>query len=216
MKKLFLFFAAFTTGTFFFSCQKDNTASPEEIEQFTVTSIQNLEATTRTGKGGCFELVFPVTVGFAGNKTAEVNSYDELKTAIRTWIKENSKPGKSLSRPHFIYPFDVITDEGETVTVESISELIALRKECKNVSTGLGSPCFKLNYPITIIYPDNSLITFSSALEMRKAIRAWKSNNTNSIYRPILSYPITITMEDGSFATINSKEEFRKMKQGCK
>jgi hypothetical protein len=201
---------------FFTSCNKDNADSAADIDAYVTETVQNIEATTRTGRGGCFELVFPVTIEFPGGKTAEVNSYEELKNAIKDWRKENGKPGKTLVKPHFVFPIDVITKDGETVTVSSLLELIALKKECVNQGSGQGLPCFRLNYPISIIYPDNTSATFSTPQEMRKALRSWKINNPDAIYRPVLSYPISITMQDGTVVNINNKAELWAAKDDCK
>lgn len=215
-KTIFAFAALILSIGFFASCNKDSADTTADIDNYVTETVQNLEATTRTGRGGCFELVFPVTIGFPTDKTVEVNSYEEMKEAIRAWRKENGKPGKTLVKPHFVYPIDVITKDGETVTVSSLLELIALKKECVSQGNGQGLPCFRLNYPITIVYPDNSTATYTMAVEMRKALREWKKNNPDALYRPVLSYPISITMQDGSIVDINSKEEFKKIKEACK
>jgi hypothetical protein len=215
-KTIFAFAFLILTTAFFTSCTKDNVDSATEVDNYVNEIVQNLEATTRTGRGGCFELVFPVTIGFPTDKTVEVNSYEELKAAIKAWRKENGKPGSVLVKPHFVYPIDLITKEGETVTVNSLLELIGLRKDCVSKGNGQGKPCFKLNYPLTVLYPDNSTATYVSPVEMRKELREWKKNNADAIYRPVLTYPITITMEDGSIVTINSREELRAAKEGCK
>ncbi len=215
-KTIFAFAALILTTVFFNSCTKDSAESASEIDNFVTESVQNLEATTRTGRGGCFELVFPVTIGFPTDKTVEVKSYEELKAAIKSWRKENGKPGKVLVKPNFIYPIDVITKEGETVTVNSFVELVSLRKECIGKGNGQGKPCFRLNYPISIVYPDNSAVEYATPAELRKALREWKKNNMDAIYRPILSFPLSITMEDGTIVKINSREELRAAKEGCK
>jgi hypothetical protein len=215
-KTIFAFAALILSIGFFASCNKDNADTTADIESYVTESIQNLEATTRTGRGGCFELVFPVTIGFPTDKTVEVNSYEEMKAAIKAWRKENGKPGKTLVKPHFVYPIDLITKDGETVTVSSLLELIALKKECISQGNGQGLPCFRLNYPITILYPDNGTATYASAQEMRKALRSWKQSNPDAIFRPVLSYPITITMQDGSILNINNKAELWAAKDGCK
>jgi hypothetical protein len=71
MKKLMFLMFALTIFTFI-ACNKDEAATEAEIENYVNQSIGALEAETRTGRGGCFELVFPVTIVFSTGEEVEV------------------------------------------------------------------------------------------------------------------------------------------------
>jgi hypothetical protein len=216
MKKLMFLMFALTIFTFI-ACNKDEAATEAEIENYVNQSIGALEAETRTGRGGCFELVFPVTIVFSTGEEVEVESYEALKNAIKNWRREHNVPkGTPTVRPQFVYPIDVITAEGETVTVDSKLELLQLRRECILAGNGQGRPCFKLNFPLSVAYPDGTTATYATGMEMRRALRAWKKANPTAVLRPVLVFPLTITMEDGTIVTVNSREELALIKQDCK
>ena len=211
MLSLILFTIAFT------SCNKDEAATEAEIDNFVNESVQNLESQTRTGRGGCFELVFPVTIEFSTGEQVEVDGYASLKNAIRDWRKQHNVPkGKPIVRPQFVYPIEVITSDGETVTIDSLLELLQLKKECILNGDGNGLPCFRLNFPLSVEYPEGTITSYATPKEMKMALRAWKKANPTAVIRPVLVYPLTITMEDGSQVTVNSRAELAQIKRDCK
>ncbi|MBK8701648.1 MAG: hypothetical protein IPN29_19675 [Saprospiraceae bacterium] len=215
-KSLIVMLTLMFTGMFMISCNKDTADSEATIENFVNESVQDLETRTRVGRGGCFELVFPVTIAFANGDEVEVGSYEELKAAIRQWRRDNHvKPGRPVIRPHFVFPIDVITNDGETVTVENQLELLELRKDCLQIGNGQGRPCFRLNFPLSLVYPNGTTTAYNTPQEMRRALREWRRNNPTAIYRPVLSFPISVTMEDGSVVTVNSREELISLKRDC-
>lgn len=218
MKKSFILLLSLIFYVVFFaSCNKEETVSEAEIDSYVSQSVQNLEAQTRTGRGGCFELVFPVSIEFSTGEVVEVESYEALKNAIRNWRKEHNAPkGRPAVRPQFVFPIEIITADGETVTVDSQLELLQIRKDCNENGNGQGRSCFRLNYPLSIAYPDGTVVSYANGQEMRKALRAWKKANPAAAVRPVLVFPLTITMEDGSVVTVNSKEELAIIKRSCK
>jgi hypothetical protein len=201
---------AFTT--FFTACNREEITNSDEYADY---SIQQIEERTRTGRGGCFELVFPVSIAFTDGTQAEVNNYAELKTAIKTW-RENNPDATREDRPTLVFPIEVITQEGETVTVASEIELRQLRRDCKRANHGHGKACFRLVYPVSVVFPDGTIQSFNRPKDMAKALREWKRENPNATSHPTLQYPVTVTLEDGTTKTVNSKEEMRALKADCK
>ena len=217
-KTIFIFLSLILSGMFLSSCNKEEVEDAATIENYVNEAVTDLETRTRIGRGGCFELVFPVSIELPNGKIVEVESYEALKDAIRKWRKGHGKPVlPAVLRPHFVFPIDVITKEGETVTVDNIEELISLRKDCIASGGGIGKPCFRLNYPLSIVYPDGSTVPYNSLREMRLALREWRKNNNGDVtIRPVLSFPLSVTLSDGTVVTVNSKEELKKLKEDCK
>ncbi|MGE5356945.1 MAG: hypothetical protein ACM3PT_11970 [Deltaproteobacteria bacterium] len=75
--------------------------------------------------------------------------------------------------------------------------------------------CFKLNYPVTIQFPDQTTATVNSKEEMANAIKTWRQNNPDVQGRPKLVFPVSITMKDGTVKTINNELEMKGVMFEC-
>lgn len=196
------------------SCSTDDI----NVNDFTDDTLFLMESETRSGKLGCYELVYPVTVAFPDGSTKEVNDSDELKSAVKSW-KENNQDVNG--RPHLAFPYDILTEDGTLITVENRIQKRKLMIRCK-VSMGngphghLGKPCFKIVYPITIVFPDESSLELDSRKALKLALREWRKANPNAEERPSIGYPIEVIFEDETTQTINSVEELKQLKKDCR
>lgn len=227
--------ALFALAGFFTSCQQEDGVA--DVENFVLQSTMGIEDQCGAGRSGCYELVFPITLQFADSTTAVVNSYDEMKLAIRTWFEANGggngngghhggghhgNGGPSgLGRPVIVLPFQVITETGEIVTIETIEQLREIRALCNQGGPGGpggpgGAPCFTLNFPLTISFPDGSQVVVNTKEEIKAAARAWNMNNPGEHARPVFVFPITVTLQDGTLLVVNSKEELIALKEECR
>jgi hypothetical protein len=75
----------------------------------------------------CFELNFPITIFTDENQTITVNSQSELDNALYNAYYFD-----------FVYPFEVINQAGEIITINSGEEIIALLEDCYDIVTGPG------------------------------------------------------------------------------
>lgn len=169
---------------FLVSCQKDESVS-SDVDNFVNTSAEELQRGAGLGLAGCYELVFPVTLQFADSTTLAVNSYDELKQAIHDWYLANGGSSRPHSHPTLVFPFQVTNDAGEIITVENRDQLKALIALCRPVDPGNGgghggghhgghhgggvdgNPCFTVNYPYTIQFPDSSQVVINSLKNLK-------------------------------------------------
>jgi hypothetical protein len=211
MNKSMLIWALMATASIFTSCTRDES----DVTTYTDTTIVELENRTRTGRGGCFELVFPTQIVLPDSTTVEVTSYQNLRETIVNWRKDNPDFDRRI-RSVFVYPLDVVTKEGEVITVDTPDQFRTLYKDCKRSNFGHGKPCYKLDYPITLTFPGGTTTLFADAITMRKAIRTWKRANPENTDRPTLVFPLTIILEDGTKAVVNTKEDLRVIKEDCK
>lgn len=194
------------------SCTKETAISADD---FATESVVELETRDRLGKNGCFELVYPISIAFADSTTTEVNSVEELKTTIKEWKVAN--PDATV-KPTLVYPIEVITKSGETMTVNSSADLKGLEKDCKpKGNSDHGKACFKMNFPVSMLFPNGVTKSFVSAKELKTALRSWKKANPgqNTVI-PTLVYPINVTLKDGTTTTLNSKEELVALKEDCR
>ncbi len=142
---MYLMFFAFV----FSSCE--NTVSLEEAVEYADNTTTSFAIETRSGQGGCFELIFPVDVEYPDGTTVSYDSKEEMREAIKEWRLENSGKGQ---KPNLSFPVELLTQDGELVTVEGRKELRSLVRECRK-ENGHFRPCFRLVYPITILFPRN-------------------------------------------------------------
>lgn len=221
----------------FFACQKDNTTG--SVTDYIDQTLYSIQERGGMGKYGCYELVFPVTINFPDSTTQEVNSYEEMKDAIRAWFEANGgfiggpggpgphhpMPIDSLPRPTLAFPVSVISPEGELITVNNETEMFDLKKACGFGTFGHHGPkghgahglaCFEIQFPVTIQFPDSTTATAADQDALRGLLKDWKQNNPGVKAHPEFVFPITVVMkDDGTAVTVNSKAELRDLKENC-
>ena len=219
--KLFLL-PAFAIALMVTACKKNTDVAVEDAIDQALYSAQERGG---MGKYGCFELIFPATIVLPDETTVEVNSYDEIKAALRTYFEtQGTKPHR---RPHlsFDYPLSVLSQDGEIITVNSQEELIALRIDCAGATFGNHNPaghgqhalsCFEIVFPVTLLFPDSTTAEAGSRQELHQLIRQWRQANPGVQGRPQITFPITVKMaDDGTLVTVNSREELHQLKEDC-
>lgn len=223
MKSIFLNkFWLFVLVLGFASCTDNNEATEAEVESYVEETVFRMQESGNMGRFGCYELSFPITVTYPdGSVSEDIDSYEALKEVLKAWRAEN---GKTRVRPVITLPFDLITEDGEIITVETVEQLRRLRMECRrnffenngpNGHDGRGKFCFRLEYPISVLFPNGDTLSFDDRKAMHLALRKWRKDNPNADTRPVLVFPINVIMEDGTVVTVNSKEELKALKDGC-
>ena len=190
------------------SCNKDS----ESVEDFLLAADEDIELQTRSGGGSCFELVYPITIILPDGSTAEINSKEEGREVLKAW-KEANPDIRGKVKVQF--PIDVITSDGEVVTISSPQELRLLKKDCKDRPHGDRRSCFRLQFPVSVTFPDGTVQSFEDRKALKTALRLWKKENPDATERPTLVFPITIVKKDGTEVVVNSKEELIEIKKDC-
>ncbi|MEM6763592.1 MAG: hypothetical protein AAF824_14945 [Bacteroidota bacterium] len=206
----------------FVACEEESVESAADVvavENYVEASVVSLQDSAQCGRHGCFELVFPLSISFPDGTVEEVADYDELKSVIRSWKEANPD---AEERPAFVYPIEVISEDGEVITIENGEELRELRKECGRGFRDrvkkwrkFGRPCFDIVFPVTLEFPDETTQTVADRAELKQAVRTWKSENPGATGRPVLTFPITVEFEDGTTQTIETIEDLRDLKDTC-
>jgi len=209
-------FFAFATMLLITSCTKEE-INVQDVENFTNDSVDNIERKCKTGKHGCFEFVWPISITFEDGTTAEYEDHETLKAGIRAWKEANPD---ATERPTLVFPLDIMDEEGNLITVTSQEELREIVKACKDSFGRRGharQACVKINYPVTIQYPDESTESFEDRRALKTALRAWKEANPDAETRPELVFPIEVTMvSTEEVITVNSSEELKAIKEECR
>ena len=165
-----------------------------------------------------------------------------MRSTIKAWIEANADnidwPERDSTRrnrhgyradipwdqlPTLVFPIEVLTEDGEMLTVEDRAELAQLKMQCRKDFYGgrcrhghhRGDRCFELVFPITLILPDETTITASDRDDLKTQLRAWREANPDVEGRPTLQYPVTVQLEDESTVTVNSKDELKDLKESC-
>lgn len=208
LKNLFVMLCAFLIV----ACNSDNL---EDAEQFSELLVEDISTETRSGPSGCYEIVFPITIEFPDGTSVTANSMQEARLAGKEW-KENNPDIEG--RPKLSFPVELINDEGDLLTVDSRQELRKLIRECRKeqFQNHKGRVCFKLVYPVGIVFPDGTSTEFEDRMTMKLALREWRMNNPDADERPSLDFPQDVEMkEDGTIVTVNSREELKELKDNC-
>ena len=203
----------------FTSCTKED-VELTDIENFTESAMDGLQYGV-VGKKRCLEFIFPLSIEFIDESTAEVESYEDLKETIQTWFEENEVEKGKENKPQLVFPIQVLNQEGEVVDVESLEALIELKSECPRIGKfkkrkkGKGFKCFSLVFPVTITI-DGEDQTFEDKMSLKAAVRAYKMEAGEDFERPTLVFPVTIEYEDGTQVEVGSQEELIALKEACK
>lgn len=176
--------------------------------------LLNIEIETRSGPRGCYELVDPLVVDFPDGTSQEVENLSQLKDAIKEWRATYDGEG----RPEIQYPYEVISSDGEIISVESRADQIKLRQDCRVqlwTQHNNGRKCFIINYPIALDMPDGSTEEIDGRRDLKRTIRVWKLANPDTDQRPMIAWPIEVVMQDGAVVTLESREDMIALRQEC-
>lgn len=177
------------------------------------------------GRRGCYELVFPVSIVLPDSSIVEVNSYDEMKAALRAYFEANGT-GHPHRRPHlaFVFPISVVSQEGEVITIDADTNLRALRAACAGTFGNHGPAghghhglsCFDIVFPLTVLFPDGTTATATDRQALHQMTRRWHHDHPGVPGRPQITFPLTVQMtEDSTLVTVNSRDELRALKESC-
>ncbi|MFK7933675.1 MAG: hypothetical protein AB8G22_09200 [Saprospiraceae bacterium] len=78
--------------------------------------------------GRCFSIVYPVTISFPDETTAEAEDRRTFKQLVREWKRANPD---TEERPALIFPITVELEDETTVEINSVEELQALKESCR-------------------------------------------------------------------------------------
>lgn len=235
IKPLGLFVVLALAGMYTACQQEDSVAT---VDNFTLQATAAIETGCGAGMAGCYELVFPVTLQFSDSTTVEVADFKAMKQAIHDWYVANGGRPTPDNRPTLVFPIQLINQAGEIITVETpeaLQELVAL---CRPVlggphgggpggphgggphggghnGGGLG-PCFTLVFPVTVSFPDSTVVTVTTPEELRQVTMDWNKNNPGQHAHPEFVFPLTVTLRDGTQVVVNTKEELQAIKEDCR
>ena len=191
-----------------------------DINNFTDGAVDGLQRGV-VGKKHCLEFIFPISIEFIDETTAEVSDYENLHETVKAWFEANDVEKSKENRPQLIFPIQVLNQEGEIVDVASEDELKELKSECPRIGKckkgkrGKGFKCFSLVFPVSITI-DGEVQSFDDRMALKAAVRAYKVEAGDDFERPTLVFPVTVEYEDETQVEVASQEELIALKEACK
>lgn len=222
----------FTFG--FISCDKESLSTGETTLDAVDETIYALEQRGNLGRHGCYDLIFPVTIKFSDGTTKTVTSQDSLRKAVKAWHLASGTSKRE--RPGFVFPIQVMAEDGAVITVESDTELAELKNACKK--RGLdslfhrdslhhrGFPrhdsiCFTFVFPISVKKADSSIVSVSNPTELKTLLQAERKGGRGHGRKHGISnqlqivFPVTVTKSDGTTAVLNDKTALKALRESC-
>lgn len=204
------------------SCSKDETLAETDLDAYAEEVIFRTQQEANMGPFGCYELVFPVTLVFPDRTTADVNSYEAMKKAFIDWRKDNRRV---KARPQFQFPYELINEDGEVITVENLRDQAQVRKDCRETFLDDNGPaghndrpkfCFRIVFPLTIHFPDGTTFGVNNREEFNQAVRRWRAANPDATRRPIIGLPFTVELRNGNTVEITTREQLQRLRAMCR
>ncbi len=202
------------------SCDKEPTLATDDVENFVDETIFEMHKRGNLGKMGCQEFVFPISIEFEDGSISEVADYPELRSTLKEY-KENNPEAQ---RPSLVFPLEVVTQQGDLISLESSEELHDLNRRCarhyfrKHDAKGhrfRGMFCFKLQYPLVVVMPDDTEVDVENPWDLHRTLRRWRANNPQSEDRPALQFPVTVILEDETEVEIADRDALQELKDSC-
>lgn len=242
MKKILnvLFGALLTFTLILTSCSDDASVfTSEDTENYVDQSVFAVQTQANAGKMGCFEFIFPINILFPDGSSTEAADYESLRASLKAWYEANAEelglPERGEGRrgnrpdidpellPSLDFPVEVVSSEGETISIADRDALRELRKACRkdfyggrgHHGHGRGDKCFKLVFPVSIAFPDESTTEVADRKELKQTLREWKQANPDAEERPMLAFPVTVELEDETQQEVGSKEDLEALKDSC-
>ena len=114
--------------SFLTACEEESARSSEDVDEYTTQTVYDLQERSGCGPGGCYELVFPVTLSFPdGTVSEDLNSYQDIRDAVRAWREDNPD---AEGRPTFNFPLEMVSEDGDLITIDNARQLMRARRAC--------------------------------------------------------------------------------------
>jgi len=159
----------------------------------------------------CFDFIYPITLVYNDGTTLVVNNDQEFDDAYINGTQ-------SHYIDHISFPIDVLDQNGQTETINDAVAFQALIDSCygSTVYLALLPPsdffggCFELNYPVTLVYNDNTTLTVNNNQEYDDTL----TNSTTQHYIVDFEYDISVT-QNGNTVVVHDINGFFDLYINC-
>jgi len=201
------------------SCSKEE-VNIVDVENYTSEAMYNLEKEGNAGHKGCFEFVWPLTINFPDETSAEFDDYETLREGIKRWKEANPDVE---GRPQLAFPLEIMGPDGTIYSLDSKEELKKIVRRCaraywnnNNHRPHFNNACFKVVLPVSMQFPNGDVITFETRIGLKSALRAWKAEHPDAEVFPKLAFPINVLIKStGNTVAIDSEADLIRLKETC-
>ncbi|NNK89376.1 MAG: hypothetical protein HKO89_02100 [Saprospiraceae bacterium] len=117
----------------------------------------------------------------------------------------------------FVFPFNVIHEDGNTETVNDVDELFSLLISCNGFyidstdwewETGFEYiGCYMIGFPLDVVVSDGSVVTVNNHMELCDLMLVGELVD--------YAYPLILTDEDGNTVIANNEDELYELLEDC-
>ncbi|MGB0929922.1 MAG: hypothetical protein ACPGVB_04050 [Chitinophagales bacterium] len=241
MSKSFLGLAMLCFVLFLASCEKDGAVldnlNSDTTSQNFVRAIQNSSAVTNGENEDstdyeidCFDFVYPFQLDIPGQGILDIASEEAFYDALDEWFDENEGEEDVEDYPTFVFPVQVVLEDGTAQSIADEEELCELHEECYGDDwedegdwddedwdeEHEEDMCFTFQFPVNIVLPDGTVSTANSEEELEGIFYNWfEENEEEEETYPTFEYPLTVELEDSTTQVINSDEELDELFDDC-
>ncbi|MCF7808872.1 MAG: hypothetical protein K9N38_10175 [Candidatus Marinimicrobia bacterium] len=158
----------------------------------------------------CFEFAFPITLIMPDSSTITLDSAAD-RSLVRDWFVAHPE---IEGRPELQFPVTIIYEDGTEAVIADREEMQAAKSACPRDPARRGDECFSLEFPVSYIMPDGSIIIVNTEGEFVQ-LRDWRNANPDLDARPLLDFPVTIIYQDGTQVEITSAEDMQLVRREC-
>ena len=184
---------------------------PIELSKSTaiISLLRAVEQGFGTNDNECFDLLFPIQLGFSNNLTIQVDDYAGLQEVALSVVK-----GQHINS--ISYPILVTLQSGTIKSVETEDEFLQLLDECtlltlRDEFDKHFTQCFDFSYPIEMINLAGDTVTIGDkqAYFDFELIQGFEE-------QPVFVYPLEVsTFSQNVTTTVNNDFEFFEIYDAC-
>lgn len=222
----------------FSSCEKEDVSTTKNLttEEATNLALTVMDESGEMGCSGCFSLVYPVTLILPDESEVLVESREDIRAEIITYLQANPPQGPNPFRrlrgyrPQLAFPYDVQLEDGSLLTIEDQEDLRIILEACGFEPNNPGGPgwggshgqlyglnhCYNLVFPVIVVFPggENSQ-SADNPLELRQLFTAWRILHPFSPLKPHIDFPYQVELQDGTIVTLNNRLDLIELRQNC-
>jgi len=198
------------------SCSEKEAIQVDEIKEQAepdspLKELLSSEIFWNTDRKFCFDLVYPIELILFDETTKSINSYEKLLSFMANWYENNRENLKS--EPIISYPIKATLKDEMSSELNDDMAFLAMIENCLDAVYHefffmLGSECYHIEYPITIIEKDDTKVKFDSYEELFESL-------FRNERRPVkIEFPFNITIGTKQ-VIVNSEKDLEQSIDDC-
>lgn len=89
-------------------------------------------------------------------------------------------------------------------------------KDFRDGALGGHHRCYKIVFPVTIVFPDSTTTEVNDREEFVTALKAWKESSPSVEGKPTLEFPFSVERIDSTIIEVTSEEQITELRKECR